>query len=120
MKKFKLTVNIGDFIVYRSVLTFTDEQYQNMLKGYEGSFDWGIDQTNVLERLTEGAFSEKHDYVKESPDAVVAYMVCKHVELFSSGEGWTGTYEPLNSKQASAEVEIDETGQIDWHCEVIE
>ncbi len=118
MKKFKLTITIAEFVVYRATFSFSDEQYEKMLSGYKKSLDWGIVQTSVLERLTDNQrFDENRDYVKEAPDAVVAYMICKHVSLF--GSHWSGYYNPLDDGDSSVDVEVDETGDIDWDCEII-
>ena len=115
MKKFKLTITISEFIVYQAVYTFNENQYQNMLDSYKDSFP----ETHVLEDLTGEVFDKNKDYVKEAPDAVVASMICRRVNLYD-GDGWRhDDCYPLESDEASVSVNIDEREQMDWKCEVI-
>jgi len=119
MKKFKLTITISDFIIYQAIYTFNENQYQNMLDGYKDSFNRGLYQIPVLEELTSEVFDKNKDYVKEAPDAVVASMICERVDLFN-GDGWRhDDCYPLESDEASVNVNIDTRELMDWKCEVI-
>ncbi len=119
MKKFRLTVTIGDFVIYQALYCLDENQYKDLLASYGNPLRGGPNQFSVLETLTGAPYSSTRDYAAECPDFVICMLICERVSFFGD-EVWRDESPILGDVVATTEVEHDEREGVDWMCVPVE
>lgn len=114
MKKFQLTITIGELVVYQSIISFTEAQEKEFLETVDQ-----IENLNMeLDELTpETAADPLADLIAKDPDVVIrAGLMAQGYGLFQS----SSFFDKISGLPATVNLVSSQLEQYSWECTRIE